>query len=167
MEEKFLHAEGPGAERNLPFQTKGVLNNASAANNVARFDLAKYGNKSNFGKDEKLKSTKLIEQLFKEGKSVKQGGVTLVYLFSPLNTFYPAQAGFSVSKKHFKHAVDRNRVKRLMREAYRLNKTSLYQYLKEAGQQLAIMWVYNGKQLPEMAQVEKSLTGCLKKITKP
>jgi ribonuclease P protein component len=78
-----------------------------------------------FPKAEKLKSRKLIEELFKSGKSIKNFPVLLVYL--PMEHTGEAlfQAGFSVSKRKFKHAVDRNRIKRLMREAYRLNKNIL------------------------------------------
>jgi len=122
--------------------------------------------KNTFGKDEKLKSKKIIDQLFKEGKSVSTNGFTLVYLVKPLSTFYPVQAGFSVPKKHFKHAVDRNRIKRLMREAYRLNKVSLYENLAGRKEQMAIMFVYKGKELPKHEAVTKAVLHCMNKISK-
>lgn len=138
------------------------------------FDISLLKGRNTFGKDEKLKSKKIIDRLFKEGKpasrsaaqaqSVSANGFTLVYLVHPLRTFYPAQAGFSVPKKHFKKAVDRNRIKRLMREAYRTNKISFYEKLAERKQQMAVMFVYKGKELPGLEAVTKAVLSCMKKL---
>ena len=76
-----------------------------------------------FRKHEKLKSRKLIGKLFEEGKSVKKFPLRLVYLQTEHTSDSKIQAGFSVPKRNFKRAVDRNRIKRLMREAYRLNQS--------------------------------------------
>ena len=165
MEEKLLPAEEAEVERNLPFLTRRDLSNSSVAKSFADFNVSLLKEKHTFGKDEKLKSKKIIDQLFKEGKSVSKNGFTLVYLVKPLTTFYPAQASFSVPKRNFKHAVDRNRVKRLMREAYRLNKTAFYEKLVECKQQMAIMFVYKGKQLPDIETVTKAVLHCLNKVS--
>lgn len=157
MEEKFWHAEGHGEGKNLPYQTKEDLSSTSAKPGFAGFNLARAITKSTFGKAEKLKSQKTIEQLFNEGKSVTHNGFTLVYLFAPLNTPYPAQASFSVPKKFFKSAVHRNRIKRLMREAYRLNKAGLYQKLVERKQQVALMWVYRGREVPSLPKTTEAI----------
>ena len=163
MEEKFLQEEGHGAAKSSRFLTKASLNRSAAGKTFASFDLAKLtGN--GFCAEEKLKSKKTIDKLFNEGKSVSQNGFTLVYLTGPLNTFYPAQAGFSVPKKSFKHAVDRNRIKRLMREAYRLNKKTFYEKLLGPKQQMAIMFVYKGKELPTLETTTKAVLGCLNRI---
>jgi ribonuclease P protein component len=162
MEEKFSHAEGPEAARNLAFLTKEDL--SSPAKKFAAFELSRLQGKNTFGKDEKLKSDKLIEQLFKEGKSVSKDGFTLVYLIQDIQSMYPARAGFSVPKRNFKHAVDRNRAKRLMREVYRTRKIMLYEKLVAAQKQLAIMWVYKGKELPTYAQTEKVMLECMEKV---
>ena len=166
MEERLLQAEEPEAERNSPLLTRRDLSNSSVAKSFAAFDVSLLKGKNTFGKDEKLKSKKIIDQLFKEGKSVSTNGFTLVYLVKPLTTFYPAQASFSVPKRNFKHAVNRNRIKRLMREAYRLNKPLLYEKLVERKEQMAIMFVYKGKELPELEIVTKAVLHCLNKISK-
>ncbi len=163
MEEKFLQEEEHGAEKSSRFLTKRDLNRSLAGKAFADFDLAKSaGNK--FGALEKLKSKKIIDKLFNEGKSVSQNGFTLVYLIGELNSFYPVQAGFTVPKKYFKHAVDRNRIKRLMREAYRLNKLVVYQKLTSSKQQMAAMFVFKGKVIPDYKAVTESVVACLNKL---
>ena len=164
MEEKSLHAEGAGAEKSSRFQTRRDSNKSSVVRAFANFDLNKLKGRNTFCSAEKLKSKKVIEHLFKEGKSVSNNGFTLVYLSGPLNTMYPAQAGFTVPKKFFKHAVDRNRIKRLMREAYRLNKYSLYEKLVERKQQIALMFVFKGKALPVADDTSKAVVMCMNKI---
>jgi ribonuclease P protein component len=163
MEEKFLQEEERGAEKSSRFPAKQGLSKVLVSKSFADFELVKVKG-SNFGAEEKLKSKKTIDKLFKEGKSVSQSGFTLVYLLGPLNTFYPAQAGFSVPKKNFKHAVDRNRAKRLMREAYRRNKNILYEKLLTAKQQMACMFVYKGKELPSHETTTKSVVACFNKL---
>ncbi len=77
-----------------------------------------------FSRDERLKSVKLIKQLFVEGRSIFQFPIKLVYIPLPDDHLHieNSQFGVSVPKKRFKKAVDRNRIKRLLREAIRLNK---------------------------------------------
>lgn len=164
MEEKFLHAEDPEAVRNSAFQTKEDLSSPTPAKSFADFSLAAIRGKNTFGKEEKLKSRKIIDQLFSEGKSVSKDGFTLVYLVKELPTFYPAQATFSCPKRNYKHAVDRNRAKRIMREVYRHHKYPLYEKLVATKKQLALMWVYKGKQLPDLAFAEKTMAECLEKL---
>mgnify|MGYP001598477136 CR=1 FL=1 len=166
MEEKFLQTEEPEAERNLPFRTRRNSNSSSAVKSFAEFDVVVLKSRNAFVKLEKLKSKKIIDQLFNEGKSVSNNRFTLVYLIQSLDTFYPAQVGFSVSKKLFKNAVDRNRIKRLMREAYRLHKTAFYQTLAGKKQQMAMMFIYKGKSLPSHMEVAKAILNCLNKVFK-
>ena len=84
-----------------------------------------------FSKDEKLKSKKVIDSLFSNGKSVAKYPLRLVYIEAPEEQNVPLKLGVSVSKKHFKHAVDRNYFKRVLRECYRLNKNLLIQNLNK------------------------------------
>ena len=94
-----------------------------------------------YPKREKLKSRKNIDLLFSEGKSVSKYPLRLVY--SPIiDSDEKLKFGVSVSKKHFKHAVDRNYFKRILRECYRLNKHLIHDNLDK---QYAIMFFYQTK----------------------
>ena len=75
------------------------------------------------------------------------------------------QAAFSVSAKNFKKAVDRNRIKRLLREAYRLQKHILSEQLVTNNQQLIIFFIYTGKEIPEHALIVDKMQLALKKLT--
>lgn len=80
-----------------------------------------------FHKDERLCSKKLIDTLFGGGKkSLSAYPLRLVYTTVEQRTQAPVAVMMSVSKRHYKHAVDRNRAKRQLREAYRRNKHILY-----------------------------------------
>ena len=82
-----------------------------------------------YPKAEKLKSKKIIDLLFSEGKSVSKYPLRLVYIKHDFEEDIPLKIGVSVSKKYFKKAVDRNYYKRLLRECYRLNKQLLVENL--------------------------------------
>lgn len=115
-------------------------------------------------KEERLSSKKVIDQLFAEGKSFISFPVKVVFLPTKLPANFPVQAGFSVSKKIFKRAVKRNRIKRLLRETYRLNKHILYNQLE--GRQLAVFFIFIGKELPAYASVEAAMKKALHSILK-
>jgi ribonuclease P protein component len=85
--------------------------------------------KFTLGKKERLKSRKLIGRLYTEGNSVKAFPLRMVYLQTEHRSGFPAQVGVSVPKRNFKKAPDRNRLKRLMRETYRLQKGIVYDHL--------------------------------------
>ena len=106
------------------------------------------GHRHTFKRDEKLKSRKLIQLLFKEGKSFSHFPLRIIYA-QPEKNYSHLQATFSVSSKNFKKAVDRNRVKRLMREAYRLQKASLSNKLEEDKKNLVVFIIYTGGAPPE------------------
>ncbi len=106
----------------------------------------------------KLKSRKQIATLFAEGKSIKAYPILLAYM--PCELEVPFKVGFSVSKRNFKTAVDRNRVKRLLRENFRKNK---YLFASENNQQFLLMFIFIGKELPDYPQVEKALMKLAKK----
>ncbi len=96
-----------------------------------------------YKKQEKLKSKKLIKLLFENGKKITSFPIMLLYLKTEHDSDYLIQAGVTVSKKNFKNAVDRNRIKRLLRETYRLNKPFLYEKLEN---KYIFMFIYLGKE---------------------
>ena len=101
----------------------------------------------------KLKSKKSIGELFESGKSVKAFPLLLVYKTdNSIET--PFKVGFSVSKRNFKHAVDRNRIKRLLREYFRKNK---YLFALSGEQHFLYMFIYIGKAMPTYADIEKAM----------
>ena len=86
--------------------------------------------KHTLGKEERLKSKKLIERLYTERNSVKAFPLRMIFLQTEHTSNFPAQVGVSVPKRNFKLAVSRNRLKRLMRESYRLQKEIVYDNLE-------------------------------------
>lgn len=78
------------------------------------------------GQQERLKSKKLIEKLYEEGKSIKVFPLRMVYIQTEHTSKFPVQVGVSVPKRNFKSAVNRNRIKRLLRETYRKEKYTVY-----------------------------------------
>ncbi len=117
---------------------------------------------ASYPKKEKLKSKKLIEQLFAEGQSVSAFPLRLVYLQTTFDDNVIAKTGVSVSKRNFKTAVDRNRIKRLLREAYRLNKAV---YFNNITTQYAFMILYIGKDKPSLTQVESKMKHLFEKFS--
>ena len=118
--------------------------------------------KFTLGKSERLKSRKLIEQVFTEGRSFAIFPYKIFYFYTPVRIIL--QAGFGASIKNFGRAVDRNRIKRVTREAYRLQKESLYNNLKEKNKNLAVFFIYTGKELPAYNDVYKKMSSILQKL---
>ncbi|WP_089811018.1 ribonuclease P protein component [Chitinophaga sp. YR627] len=120
-----------------------------------------------FNKEERLKSRKLIETLFREGKAFSVFPYRIVYMLvdQPLSK-YPVQVGFSASTKRFPHAVDRNRVKRLTRECWRLQKQEFYNTLQQQSRQLLVFFIYTDKKIAPYATLHHKISVILKKLEK-
>jgi ribonuclease P protein component len=91
--------------------------------------------------------------------------LTVAYKVVDENSFQLPQVGFTVSKSKFKHAVDRNRIKRLMRQAYRTNKTPFLNKLQEDNKALALMFIYNKHKMPKGNEIEISVKSLLEKLS--
>jgi ribonuclease P protein component len=81
----------------------------------------------------------------------------------PVNK-YPVQAGFSASTKKYPHAVDRNRIKRLTRECWRLQKQGFYDILQQHSLQLAVFFIYTDKKIAPYATLHHKISVILKKL---
>jgi ribonuclease P protein component len=120
-----------------------------------------------FKKEERLCNKRLIDELFHKGSS---------FLCYPFKASWllvddaaqttPVQILISVSKRRYKHAVDRNMVKRRLREAYRLNKQQhLYESLISANKKIVISIGYIGKQIEPYELFEKKMLKLLKQLS--
>lgn len=114
--------------------------------------------KEKWGKSSKLKSFSAIRNLFENGNDVTDYPVKIV--FQKQEEIKLTQAGFSVSKKRFKNAVDRNRIKRQLREAFRKNKNELSEDSK-----YQLMVLYIGKEQVESVIIDKKVKKLLNEIS--
>lgn len=106
------------------------------------------------GKEENLKDKKLIEQLFAKGNRAKSFPLQLIYLPANHNTEFLIKVGFSVPKHTVKLAVNRNRIKRLMREVYRKNK---YLFSENINKKYVFMFIYTSKDEIKYTDLELAL----------
>ena len=114
------------------------------------------------GRADKLKSRKLIESLFAVRSSLQVAPFRVKFRFEPSGTGKPGlQMGVTVSKSHFKKAVDRNRVKRLVREAWRLQKAPLVEQLKKAGRSGVVFLMYTDRQIIDFPVLYTAMGKCI------
>jgi ribonuclease P protein component len=119
-----------------------------------------------YNKFEKLKSRKQIELLFAQGKSISSFPVKVFYLPVEHTPEHPVQVGVGVSARNFKKAVDRNTIKRRMREAYRLHKLPLHEYLMTEQKSVAVFILWIDKQLPTTAELQDLMPTVIEKLIK-
>jgi ribonuclease P protein component len=117
-----------------------------------------------FKKAERLCSKKQIEKLFSEGNSFLFYPLKVVYADIDFPEPFPAKTAFTVSKKRFNKAVQRNLIKRRMREAYRLNKHLLI--LDENSSNKAVFFIYIGKEILDFHTIEKAMKRSLNTLAK-
>ena len=131
------------------------------------------------GKDERLKKRKEIEAIFDSGESFSLYPFRVFYLTSGVSIQERIikkkkmqescflQFGVGVSKKQFKKAVDRNRIKRLVREAYRVQNTGLKKIVEEKREQsLSLFILYVGKEIPEFSFVKEKVFAVVERLAK-
>lgn len=114
------------------------------------------------GKRDRLKNPLEISLLFQHGKTLKDFPIRLVYQFS--RDSEKVKAGFSVPKKKLKRAVDRNLVKRRLREAYRTQRHLLDETLTECGRGIKLMWVYQDTKPADFSVVKAKIMLLLQRL---
>lgn len=117
-----------------------------------------------FSKAERLNSKKLIDLLFSEGKSFFIYPFKVVLFENKSKEKFPVQVLISVSKRNIKNATDRNKVKRLIRESYRINKEILYKHLENRDTQMVIGLIYTARTILPYAQIESKIILILQRL---
>ena len=119
-----------------------------------------------FTKEERLCNKKLIDQLYHNGSSFLCYPFRVSWLITTDPQLFPAQVLFSVSKKRYKKAVDRNLIKRRIREAYRLHKQQyLYSLLSDADKRIVFSIGFIGKEIAPYDLIEKKILKLLNQLT--
>jgi len=114
-----------------------------------------------FHKSERLCSRKAIGFLFEEGNTFFTPLYKIVWSEASLPLKFPAQAAFSVSKKSFRKATERNLIRRRMREAYRKNKQTLYDHLTSMNFRITFMIIFRENNIPDYQIIEKAMIGMI------
>lgn len=118
-----------------------------------------------FSKQERICKRDDFQTILTNGKSVYSYPFRCVYLWEESSSF-SVKIAVSVSKKRFKHAVDRNKIKRLIRESYRLNKHILYQHYVDSNKSLNMLIVYTDTKIFPFSFVQKKMISLINKVIK-
>ena len=122
-----------------------------------------------FRKHERLCSQIAIGKLIREGKAINHFPFRLIYIEAPERKELPAsrvQLAISVPKRSFKRAVKRNLLKRRIREAYRINKSSLYELLETKNINVNLLLVYVSAEISSYNEIERKLASLLQRFAK-
>ena len=117
-----------------------------------------------FRKEERLKSSKVVKQLFSQANGFLVHPFKVNWVIGEEKEKYPAKILIGVSRKNFRKAVERNRLKRLIREAYRKNKYLLYQYLEDRHSSCNFSVIYIGKAEEDYSVIEKKIIILLQRL---
>lgn len=114
-----------------------------------------------FKKEERLYGHAALENVYTNGKHVHTNAIKIIFTEVPQNDQPACRVVFSVPKRGFKKAVDRNLIKRRMREVYRNHKHILYQHLENKQKQIHIYLIYTSKQIIEFDALKENIVQAL------
>jgi len=117
-----------------------------------------------FHKEERISGRKVFEDLTKNGHSFFAHPFRIIWMKAEETQEFPAKIAFGVPKRNFKSAVKRNRIKRLLREAYRLHKQDFYSSLELKSVKIVVMCIYTGKEVPGFAETEGKIILSLRRL---
>ncbi len=121
--------------------------------------------RNTFKKEERLKSRKLIQNIFSKNETVKAYPLRLLWIEREQDdNDYPVLFSLSVPKRKFKKAVHRNWLRRRIREAYRLNKADLYKALEGDNRKFAFMVIYTSTEAMSYQEIERAMRKILKRF---
>ncbi|MEO5941889.1 MAG: ribonuclease P protein component [Ferruginibacter sp.] len=115
-------------------------------------------------KTDRLKSRTVIDLLFEKGNSFSNFPFKVIWL--PQNNISTLQVGIGVSSRNFKKAVDRNRIKRVIRESWRLQKNELQEHLQANNKKLSVFILYTNKEIPDYDFVFEKITHVVNRLIK-
>lgn len=121
--------------------------------------------RNTYAKEDKLKSKKAIEQLFKSGKTIKAYPLRAIFISKDVVDNNYLNVGVSVPKRSIKLAVNRNLIKRRMREAYRLNNNDLKQALITKNKGLDVILICHSSQILSYQEIEDKIKVILNRLT--
>jgi ribonuclease P protein component len=110
---------------------------------------------------ERIKSRKKIELLFREGKHLNLNPLNITYILTEEKGL---QVGVGAGKRFFKKAVHRNKIKRLLRESWRLQKNVLAEKIQDSQKGLAVFVVYTGKEIPSFSEISSLVKQVLERL---
>ncbi len=122
------------------------------------------GERFKFAKKERISGTKRVESLFVKGNSFMAYPFRVVWLKGDAASATMASVLVSIPKKRLRRAVDRNRMKRLAREAYRLHKPQLKEVLKEDALHLEVAFIYVGNEPSDFLTIQKGIVKAIREL---
>lgn len=117
-----------------------------------------------FKKEERLCSRKLIKELFETGQVLSSYPVKIIWAETKLFSPFPVQVVISVPKRNIKKAVERNKIKRQIREIYRRNKITWNEYLKNNNVQCSGIFIYMARTSVPFKELELAIKGLLERL---
>ncbi len=118
-----------------------------------------------FRKSERLCSRKAIEKLFSTGKGFYHYPFRILWTESSIDDSHPVRIAVSVPRKRIRKAVDRNRIKRLIRESYRLNKNIIRQSLLKHNMKIDMMVIYISNDILDYNTINANFREMLRRFT--